>query len=80
MRSHKKGLLNSELAMAQEVVPLKEVREQVEVAITRLALLHLSFAKTLVQELGERKGKELAVKSILEYGRRVGERTKTRTT
>ena len=60
----------------KEVVPLEEAREQVEIAVTRLALLHLSFAKTLVEELGEKKGKELTIKSILEYGQRIGERIK----
>ena len=59
-----------------EVVSLKEAREQVEIAVTRLALLHLGFSKTLVQEFGEEKGKELIIKSILEYGRMVGERIK----
>lgn len=60
----------------KETVPLEEAREQVEIAITRLALLHLSFAKTLVEEFGEEKGKKLIIKSILEYGRRIGERIK----
>ena len=44
--------------------------------MTRLALLHLSFSKTLVEEFGEKTGKELVIRSILEYGKRVGERTK----
>lgn len=60
----------------KEMVPLEEAREQVEIAITRLALMHLSFAKTLVEEFGEEKGKELTIKSIMEYGRRIGERIK----
>jgi len=58
----------------EEIVPLKEAREQVEIAITRTALLHLAFAKTLIEEFGEEKGKELIIRSILEYGRRVGKR------
>jgi hypothetical protein len=57
-------------------VSLEEATREVEVAITRLALLHLSFSKTLIEELGEKKGKELTIKSILEYGKRVGERIK----
>lgn len=60
----------------EEVVPLKESMDQVAVAVTRLALMHLAFSKTLVEALGEEKGKELIIKSILEYGKRVGERTK----
>jgi len=60
----------------EEAISLKEAASQVEIAITRVALLHLSFSKTLVEELGEKRGKELIVKSILEYGKRIGERTK----
>jgi hypothetical protein len=59
-----------------EYVPLEEAIEQVRVAVSRLALLHLSFSKILVDELGEEKGKDLIIKSVAEYGRRVGERTK----
>jgi len=60
----------------EEFVPLKEAVHEVEVAIIRLALMHLSFSKTLVEEFGKEKGKELIIKSILEYGKRVGERIK----
>jgi len=57
-------------------VSIEEATREVEIAITRLALLHLSFSKILVNELGESKGKEIIIKSILEYGKRVGERIK----
>lgn len=56
-------------------VPLEEAKEQVEIAMIRLSLMHLSYSQVLVQELGEEKGKELILKSIMEYGRRVGKRT-----
>jgi hypothetical protein len=55
----------------KEVVPLKEAINEVEVAIARLALLHLSFSKTLVEEFGKERGRELVIKSIMEYGRRI---------
>jgi hypothetical protein len=58
------------------MVSVEEAAREVGVAITRLALLHLSFSKTLVNELGESRGKEMIIKSILEYGKRVGERIK----
>ncbi|MFQ5841342.1 MAG: hypothetical protein ACE5I8_02795 [Thermodesulfobacteriota bacterium] len=64
------------MAEREEVVPVKEAIEQVGAAMTRLALLHLAFSETLVEQLGEEKGKELIINSILEYGKRVGERTK----
>jgi hypothetical protein len=60
----------------KEIVTLQEAKEQVGIALTRAALLHLAFAKTLVEEFGEQKGKELVLRAIMEYGRRVGERVK----
>jgi hypothetical protein len=63
-------------AYGKEVVTLEEAKEQVGIALTRAALLHLSFSRTLVDEFGERKGKELVLRAIMEYGRRVGERVK----
>lgn len=60
----------------EELVPLKEAQEQVEAAITRIALLHLAFSKTLVEKFGAKKGKELITRSILRYGGWVGERMK----
>lgn len=62
-----------------EMVSLTDAREQVRKVCVRLALLHLSFAKTLVEEFGEQKGKELVLKAIKNYGIRVGEGAKTRT-
>ncbi len=56
----------------EEVVPLKDAIEQVKTAVTRIALIHLGFSKTLVEELGEKKGKELIIKSMMEYGKLVG--------
>ncbi|MHA1953804.1 MAG: L-2-amino-thiazoline-4-carboxylic acid hydrolase [Candidatus Heimdallarchaeaceae archaeon] len=57
-----------------EKVPFEEAVEQVEIAMIRLALMHLSYSKVLIKELGEEKGKELILKSIIEYGNRVGKR------
>ena len=56
-----------------ELVPLEEAIKEVETAITRLALLHLSFSKILVEEFGDKRGSELVIKSIMEYGRRINE-------
>lgn len=60
----------------KETVALEEAQEQVRRACARLGLLHLSFAKTLFNELGEEKGKELVLKAIKEYGTRIGEQAK----
>jgi hypothetical protein len=64
------------MAEKEGFVSIAEATHEVGLAMTRLALLHLSFSKTLVEEFGEKKGKELVIRSILEYGKRVGERTK----
>jgi len=40
--------------------------------VKRLQKKPLSFARTLVDELGEKKGKELIMKAIKDYGKRVG--------
>ena len=57
-------------------VSLKEAKEQVGIALTRAALLHLAFSRTLLDEFGEERGRELVVRAIMEYGRRVGDRIK----
>jgi len=59
-----------------EIVPLKEAIEQVRIAMARLGLMHLAYSTTIVEELGKEKGKELILRSIMEYGRMVGERNK----
>jgi len=58
-----------------ETVTIEQAAEEVRVAIIRLALMHLSYAKTIVKELGKQKGKEIIIKAITEYGARIGENT-----
>lgn len=62
------------MSKQQEYVLLAEAEREVEVAVARLALLHLSFAKILKNELGEERGEELVIKSIMEYGARIAKR------
>jgi hypothetical protein len=59
----------------EEVVSLKDAIEQVKAAVSRIALIHLGFSRTLIEELGEKKGKELIIKSMIEYGKLVGKQT-----
>ena len=59
-----------------EMVPLTEAENEVKVVTHRLALLHLAFARTLVDEFGWERGKQLVLDAMKEYGRRVAERTK----
>jgi len=58
-----------------EMVPLTEAENEVKVVTHRLALLHLAFARTLVDEYGWERGKQLVLDAMKEYGRRVAERT-----
>ena len=59
-----------------KMVSLEEAAAQVKVVAVRLGLMHLAFARTLVEELGEEKGKNVVLKAIMEYGRLVGERNR----
>lgn len=60
----------------EDMVPLAEAERQVELTSERLALLHLAFARTLIDELGEKDGKKLVLKAIKDYGRMVGEQAR----
>jgi hypothetical protein len=63
----------------KEMISKKEAFEQIHSMITRTALIHYAFARTLVDELGEKRGKELARKAIRLYGEWVGKRVKQKT-
>ena len=60
-----------------KMVSLEEARTQVKVVARRLALMHLAYARMLVDELGEAAAKDIVVKAMMEYGRLVGERNKS---
>ncbi len=66
------------MTAGKESVPLEEAKEQVRKVCVRLALLHLSFARTIVDELGEEKGRQLILKAIKEYGTRIGEEARVK--
>jgi hypothetical protein len=59
----------------EEMVPLREAEHEVKVVTQRLAMLHLAYAKTIIEEFGWKKGKLLVLKAIKEYGLRVADRT-----
>ena len=60
----------------KETVPFEEAFNQVQVVMSRLALMHLAYSKVLVDNYGEEKGKELIIKSVMEYGRKIEEYSK----
>ncbi|MBI2979520.1 MAG: L-2-amino-thiazoline-4-carboxylic acid hydrolase [Chloroflexi bacterium] len=68
------------MAEKEKTVPLEEAKEQVRKVCARLGLLHIAFARTLVNELGEKKGKELILKAIKDYGVRIGEEARAAAT
>lgn len=57
-------------------VDFKEAKEQVEKATRRIALLHIAYAKTIIEELGQEKGERLILKAIKNYGKMVGSSVK----
>jgi len=60
----------------KDTVPLREAENEVKVVTQRLTLLHLAYARTLVDEFGWKEGKRLVLKAIKEYGKRVANRTR----
>lgn len=60
--------------MAQENIPSEQAAKEVELVSQRLAFLHLCYAKTLTEELGEERGKELILQTIKRYGKEIGKR------
>ncbi|MEF8833155.1 MAG: L-2-amino-thiazoline-4-carboxylic acid hydrolase [Candidatus Thermoplasmatota archaeon] len=59
--------------MQQNTIKKEEAANQIETLSERIALLHLSYAKTLTEELGEEKGKQLILQAIKRYGKHIGE-------
>jgi len=59
-----------------QTVPLKEAAQAIESASRRIALLHLSYAKTIMAELGSEKGEKLISKAIKDYGTKIGRKTR----
>ena len=54
--------------LIDKTVLISEAENEVKVVTQRLALLHLAYAKTLVDEYGWEKGKRLILMSMKSYG------------
>lgn len=61
-----------------ETIQVTEALQQILVTAERVAMLHYHYAATLIDQLGEEKGKALIAKAIAAYGREVGERHRQR--
>lgn len=59
-----------------ELISKKEAVENVRLMAKRTALLYQHFAQTIIDELGEEKGKELITKAIWSYGKESGSKVK----
>lgn len=59
----------------QQTVPLSEAERQVKIVVQRLALMHLAYARTLVDRLGWPQARQLILDSIRRYGQAVAART-----
>jgi hypothetical protein len=61
------------MAEKEDMIPIEEAAKYVEITSKRLGLLHLSFARTIVDEMGMEEGKKLILRAIKDYGTRIGE-------
>ena len=64
------------IQLPENMVLINEAENEVKVVTQRLALLHLAYAKTMVEEFGWDRGKQLVLDSIKRYGLYVADRTK----
>ena len=67
------------MARKKEMFTKEEATRQVLSIVNRMALLHYSYAKTLIRELGAKKGKEVTRKAVDFYGRQVGKQVREKT-
>lgn len=61
----------------EEMISMDEAKRAVEITCQRLALLHITFARAIVSELGEKEGKKLILKAIKNYSKMIGEKVKS---
>ena len=61
------------------MIPREQAEDEVALAVERLALLHLAFAQTLFEEFGEKRGRELVIKAIRNYGEKIGTKAREAT-
>jgi len=60
----------------QDVISRVEAAHEIELVSRRIALLHLAFARTLVNDLGNEEGRRLIVKAVKAYGVMIGTEVK----
>ena len=60
----------------EEKVTLYNASKALESASRRIALIHLSYARTIIEELGHEKGSKIISEAIKDYGEKIGEITR----
>lgn len=60
----------------EEVVSIDEAKQGIASASRRVALLHIAYAKAVIDEVGVEKGVKIIARAIKEYGRIIGEKTR----
>lgn len=66
------------MAKEKDMISTEEAQRQVKSMIARAALIHYAFSKMIVEELGEKRGKEVIKKAVALYGAKVGEKARQR--
>lgn len=56
----------------KQMITAEQCTFEVRLMARRIALLHHYFSETIIEELGEEKGKELIKKAIWDYGQHCG--------
>ncbi len=64
--------------MGEKQISLRDAEEQVRKVCYRLGLLHACFARTLSDELGDERAREIILKAIKDYSIQVGRQVKAR--
>jgi len=67
------------MATEAALISREDALNQIKSMINRTALLHYAYCQTLLDELGEEKGRALAKKAIHLYGEWVGRKIKEKT-
>ena len=60
------------MEQGQDYVSRGEAAQQAAILVERIGLLHASYARAIVDEMGEEVGRHLILKAIKEYGKKIG--------
>lgn len=65
--------------MSEETIAKSEAKEQVELALRRLAFYHATMVEVLREKFGDKDGRALAHEVVDRYGRKIGKSARDRT-